>query len=52
MPNSAIELHDSVITGIRTDDDAHVVIDIEAYVHVSNGEPGVDPGTGGAGRGG
>lgn len=46
MQNSAIELHDSVITAMRTDDDAHVVIDIEAYVHVSDGQPGVDPGTG------
>lgn len=34
MPNSAIELHDSVITGIRRDGAAHVVIDVGANVHV------------------
>ncbi len=40
----------SLVTGLRTDDDAQVVIDIEASVHLSSGEPGVDPGTAGAGR--
>ena len=44
MPNAAIELHDSIVTAIRLGSD--VVIDLDAYVHVSEGIPGVDAGTG------
>ncbi len=45
MPNLAIELHDSRVTGIRTEG-SDVVLDLDAYVHLSDGEPGVDAGTG------
>jgi hypothetical protein len=45
MSNASIELHDSRVTGIR-EEGLDVVIDLEAYVHVSEGAPGVDVGTG------
>ena len=45
MPNAAIELHDSRVTGIHTEG-SDVVLDFDAYVHMSDGEPGVDAGTG------
>ena len=43
--NQLIELHDSRITAIYQDGgDVH--LDLEAYVHRSDGRPGIDPGTG------
>ena len=45
MPNAAIELHDSSVTAIRMEG-SDVVIDLDAYVHVSEGAPGIDAGTG------
>lgn len=45
MPNSAIELHDSAVTARRRRG-GRVVLHLDAYVHVSDGEPGVDPGSG------
>jgi hypothetical protein len=45
MANAAIELHDSRVTAIHTEGSA-VVLDLDAYVHVSDGRPGVDAGTG------
>jgi hypothetical protein len=45
MPNIAIEIHDSGLTGIRAEG-SDVVLDLDAYIHVSDGKPGVDSGTG------
>jgi hypothetical protein len=45
MPNRMIELHDSRVTDIRIAGD-DVVLEVDAYVHESEGVPGVDPGTG------
>lgn len=45
MPNSIIELHDSRMTRIRSEGSA-VVLELNAYIHVSDGIPGVDAGTG------
>jgi hypothetical protein len=43
--NASIELHDSVLDGIDQRPTA-LSLRLRAYVHRSNGEPGVDPGTG------
>lgn len=40
-----IELHDSRLTAIRQDGD-DLQLDLDAYVHMSEGRPGIDPGTG------
>ena len=45
MTNAAIELHDSHVVSVRVVG-SDVVIDLDAYVHVSDGVPGVDAGTG------
>jgi len=41
----AVEFHDSEVTGIRLDN-RDVVVEIIAYVHASQGRPGIDRGTG------
>lgn len=43
--NASIELHDSDLDGIDQTPTA-LALRLRAYVHRSNGEPGVDPGTG------
>ncbi len=43
--NASIELHDSDLDGIDRTPTA-LSLRLRAYVHRSNGEPGVDPGTG------
>lgn len=43
--NQLIELHDSRITAIRQAG-GDVQLDLDAYVHMSEGRPGIDPGTG------
>ena len=45
MLNRAMEIHDSVLQRI-TRTATGVIVEISAYVHESNGEPGVDEGTG------
>jgi hypothetical protein len=42
---SAIELHDSTVLRVNNEGN-DVVIDLDAYLHRSEGEPGRDPGTG------
>lgn len=44
--NSAIELHDSTLGKIERAGNKVVLWLTPAYVHKSDGEPGVDPGTG------
>ena len=43
--NRSIELHDSRLVALR-EKQGEAQIDFEAYVHVSEGRPGIDPGTG------
>jgi hypothetical protein len=43
---SALEFHDSDVVDIRQDGDALLLIFEPAYVHRSNGRPGVDAGSG------
>ena len=43
-PKVAIELHDSEVTGVRPVGEG-IAIDLSAYVHRTEGEPGVDLGT-------
>ncbi len=45
MANAVIELHDSRVVRVHAIG-SDVVLDVDAYVHVSEGEPGVDEGTG------
>ena len=45
-----IELHDSKVESIRIDDKNLVLVFSEAYVHQSQGRPGLDRGTGWAQR--
>lgn len=45
MPNAEIELHDSRVTRVHVGD-AVIVLEMNAYVHMSEGAPGVDVGTG------
>jgi hypothetical protein len=45
MTNRLIELHDSRVLDL-TDDGDHVLIAMSAYVHESEGRPGIDAGTG------
>jgi hypothetical protein len=45
MTNRLIELHDSDVLDV-TDDGHDVVIAMSAYVHESEGRPGIDAGTG------
>ena len=44
--NQLIELHDSVIAGIVFDAGATLITFSHAYIHQSDGVPGVDPGSG------
>jgi hypothetical protein len=46
MSNRAIELHDSSVLRIEHEG-ADLVLHLEAYVHVSDGRPGIDAGSGG-----
>ncbi len=46
MQNRVIELHDSTVRAITKSDDSLVVEFRPAYVHSSEGRPGLDPGTG------
>lgn len=46
MENKAIELHDSTLTSVHNEEDHLDVCFRSAYVHKSNGIPGVDAGTG------
>jgi hypothetical protein len=43
--NQSIELHDSTVVAIR-ESGGEVQLDLEAYVHRTEGRPGIDPGTG------
>ncbi len=43
--NAAIELHDSIVMSI-VEDDGTIVLELTAYLHQSDGRPGIDPGTG------
>ena len=43
--NAAVELHDSKLLSI-TDNGGEVVVELDAYIHQSPGQPGVDQGTG------
>lgn len=43
--NAAIELHDSSVVSI-VEDDGTIVLELRAYLHQSDGRPGIDPGTG------
>ena len=46
MPNRAIEIHDSVLASL-TIEVGHVILNFSsAYIHQSEGRPGVDAGTG------
>ena len=46
MPNQAIEIHDSELESLVVSE-GHVVLDFSsAYIHQSDGRPGVDAGTG------
>jgi hypothetical protein len=45
--NCAIELHDSECLAIEKDSDGNGVVVLDAYVHRTDGEPGVSPGEGG-----
>lgn len=45
MPNRAVELHDSQVISVRLEGGT-CVIELAAYVHDSDGTPGVDAGTG------
>jgi len=44
--NSAIELHDSVISQIQDRGRSVVVVFSPSYVHMSQGQPGIDTGSG------
>lgn len=44
--NIAIELHDSIVAGIAKHSGEVVVHFLPAYLHKSEGRPGIDPGTG------
>jgi hypothetical protein len=44
--NAAIELHDSTVSKIIKQDGAVTVEFQPAYLHISEGRPGIDPGTG------
>ena len=46
MPNSSIELHDSEVENISQEGSTVRISFVEVYIHESEGEPGVDPGTG------
>ncbi|HXA86011.1 MAG TPA: hypothetical protein VNZ47_13095 [Candidatus Dormibacteraeota bacterium] len=46
MPNRAIEIHDSELVSLVVDA-GHVILDFSpAYIHQTEGRPGVDAGTG------
>ena len=47
---TAIELHDSECLEIRFDSDGNGVIVLDAYVHRTDGTPGISPGEGGVQR--
>ena len=44
--NTLIELHDSRVSAVAWDGDLLVVSLTPAYLHKSNGQPEIDPGTG------
>lgn len=44
--NSEIEFHDSDVSYVRASEGSVEVLFAPAYVHVSRGQPGVDPGEG------
>jgi|SRR5215831_1177434 len=46
MPNRKIELHDSELESLRVHDGWVVLGFSSAYIHESDGRPGIDPGTG------
>jgi hypothetical protein len=46
MPNRAIEFHDSTFNGVREDGTNLIVRFSAAYIHVSDGKPGLDAGSG------
>jgi len=46
MKQSVIELHDSIVSAIDLHEEAVVIVFSHAYVHISNGVPGRDPGSG------
>jgi hypothetical protein len=46
MPNRAIEFHDSTFDGVRQQGNDLTLRFSAAYIHESNGEPGVDAGSG------
>jgi hypothetical protein len=43
--NEALEIHDSTLTKVEQDGST-IRLSVEAYVHRSDGQPMVDPGTG------
>ena len=45
MPNRMIEIHDSSLESLAVEV-GHVVLNLSAYIHQSEGRPGIDPGTG------
>ena len=46
MPNRAIEFHDSTLDSVRADGTNLTIRFSAAYIHESNGEPGLDAGAG------
>lgn len=46
MSNKAIELHDSTISSVQEEQGRLEILFDSAYIHESNGRPGVDDGTG------
>jgi hypothetical protein len=48
--NAAIEMHDSECLAIERDGKVHGSVVLDAYVHRTEGEPGVTPGEGGVQR--
>lgn len=46
MINSAMEFHDSEVERITQEGDNIRVSFVEVYIHKSEGQPGIDPGTG------
>jgi len=48
--NSAIELHDSELLDVELDSRGNGTVTLDAYVHRTDGQPGVSPGDGGLQR--
>ena len=46
MANQEIEIHDSELTSVKVSD-GHIILELSpAYIHMSDGRPGIDAGTG------